>query len=279
MDPCALSTQEGYDRWSEIYDEEANPLVMIEEPEVERALGAVAGLRILDVGCGTGRHAVRLARAGAEVTGIDFSSGMLDKARGKPGAHAVRFVHQDASGALPFDPRSFDRVISCLVVDHVRDLTAFFGELHRVCRDDGSILVSVMHPAMMLKGVQARFKDPRTGQEVRPESVANHLSDYVMGALGAGLRIVELSEHAVDEGLVARNPRAEKYLNWPLLFLMKLAPSRLADRVPSRGARSLPPGDRSLLTSAAQAPSPFSLGGQSTVARSAQPPPRGTGAC
>lgn len=220
-----VPTRDGYDRWAEIYDDEANPLVMIEEGEVSRALGEVAGLAILDVGCGTGRHAVRLANAGARVTGVDFSTGMLEKARAKPGAEAVRFIQQDASGSLPFEAATFDRVISCLVIDHVRDLAAFFGELHRVCRGDGFIVVSVMHPAMMLKGVQARFHDPRTGARVFPESVPNQISDYVMAALEAGLRIQHLSEHSVGEDLVARAPRAEKYLGWPMLLMMTLKPA------------------------------------------------------
>ncbi|MBP6703159.1 MAG: methyltransferase domain-containing protein, partial [Vicinamibacteria bacterium] len=122
-----------------------------------------------------------------------------------------------------FETGSFDRVISCLVVDHVLDLGAFFGELRRVCRDDGFIVISVMHPAMMLKGVQARFTDPRSGQEVRPQSVANRISDYVMGVVSAGLRVIEASEHDAGPDLVARAPRARKYLGWPMLFLMKLA--------------------------------------------------------
>lgn len=221
-DERVVSTREGYDRWAEVYDDEANPLVIIEGPEVARALGEVRDLDILDVGCGTGRHAVELAKAGARVTGIDFSSGMLEKAKAKPGGEAVRFIHQDAAGPLPFEKGSFDRVISCLVVDHVEDLAAFFSELRRVCRDDGFIVISVMHPAMMLKGVQARFTDPKSGQEVRPQSVANRISDYVMGAISAGLRITELSEHDAGDELVARAPRAQKYLGWPMLFLMKL---------------------------------------------------------
>ncbi|MCE9618946.1 MAG: class I SAM-dependent methyltransferase [Planctomycetes bacterium] len=225
-DSSIVPTREGYDRWAEIYDDESNPLVMIEGPEVSRMLGEVRGLKILDVGCGTGRHAIALARAGAMVTGVDFSNGMLDKARAKPGAEAVRFIHQDAAGTLPFESKSFDRVISCLVADHVSDLLKFYEELHRVCRDDGFVLVSVMHPAMMLKGVQARFHDPKTGQEVRPQSVPNQISDYVMAASRAGLRLCELSEHSVGEDLAARAPRAEKYLGWPMLFLMKLAPQR-----------------------------------------------------
>ncbi len=221
-----VPTREGYDLWSEIYDDEANPLVMIEAPEVSRALGDVRGLSVLDVGCGTGRHAVELAKAGAQVTGVDFSNGMLEKARAKPGAESVRFIHQDAAATLPFEPRSFDRVISCLVVDHVKDLAAFFRELHRVCRDEGFIVVSVMHPAMMLKGVQARFDDPRTGRKIWPQSVPNQLSDYVMGALNADLRVLSLSEHVMPQDVASLHPRAEKYLGWPILFLMKLAPNR-----------------------------------------------------
>jgi ubiquinone/menaquinone biosynthesis C-methylase UbiE len=221
-----VPTREGYDLWSEIYDDEANPLVMIEEPEVSRALGDVHGRSVLDIGCGTGRHAVELAKAGAQVTGVDFSNGMLEKARAKPGAESVRFIHQDAAATLPFEPRSFDRVISCLVVDHVKDLATFFRELHRVCRDDGFIVVSVMHPAMMLKGVQARFDDPRTGRKIWPQSVPNQISDYVMGALNAGLRVVSLSEHVMPPEVASRHTRAEKYLGWPILFLMKLAPNR-----------------------------------------------------
>lgn len=219
-----VPTQEGYDRWAEIYDDELNPLVIVEAPEVRRALGEVRGLDLLDVGCGTGRHAVEFARAGARVTGVDFSKGMLEKARAKPGADAVRFVHQDAA-ALPFEARAFDRVISCLVLDHVSDVKGFFAELRRVCRDEGLVVISVMHPAMMLKGTQARFTDPKTGGKVWPRSVPNQISDYVMGALDAGMRVRALSEHAVRAEHVAQAPRAEKYLGWPILFMMELTPS------------------------------------------------------
>lgn len=223
-DERVVPTQQGYDRWAEIYDEEANPLILVEQPQMKRVMGEVRGLSILDVGCGTGRHALALAAEGAQVTGVDFSTGMLEKARGKAGASAIRFIHQDVSGHLPFDAASFDRVISCLVVDHVRGLAAFFTELHRVVKPEGFVVISVMHPALMLKGVQARFQDPRTGEEVRPESVPNQISDYVMGAATAGFSFAELSEHVVGPDIVATAPRAEKYLGWPMMFLMKLSP-------------------------------------------------------
>lgn len=219
-----LPIKDGYDRWSEVYDDDGNPLVLLEESHVARILGSVAGLSILDVGCGTGRHAIRLSQSGAKVTGVDFSLGMLGRARSKPAAGKVIFVEHDIAQPLPFEAGSFDRVLCCLVLDHVVHLMALFGELRRVCRSEGFVVTSVMHPAMVLKGIQARFTDPSTAEEVRPESSPYQISDYVMGALRAGLRLVEVSEYSVDANLVLRTERARKHLGWPLLLLMRLSP-------------------------------------------------------
>jgi ubiquinone/menaquinone biosynthesis C-methylase UbiE len=219
-----LSTQAGYDLWATIYDDENNPLVTLEESHVDRLMGDVSRLDVIDVGCGTGRHAIRLARSDARVTGVDFSEGMMAKARSKSGAERVAFVAHDLTRRLSFDDRSFDRVLCALVLDHIADVDAFFCELGRLCRTDGWIVISVMHPAMMLRGIQARFTDPTTGDEVRPQSVANQICDYVMAAVRAGLHIDHLSEHRVDGELVAKSPRAEKYFDWPLLLTMRCRP-------------------------------------------------------
>src|SRR6478609_2045220 len=167
--PCVqLTTQEGYDRWAAIYDSDGNPLIALEEPQVDAALGSVNGRSVLDVGCGTGRHALRLAAAGANVDAIDFSEGMLAKARMKPGSEKVHFRAHDLAQPLPFPAGHFDFVLCGLVVDHISDLRGLFSEMGRVCKPDGKVVISVMHPAMMLRGVQARFHDPETGLEVRP---------------------------------------------------------------------------------------------------------------
>jgi malonyl-CoA O-methyltransferase len=256
IDVDHLPTRDGYDRWAAIYDVELNPLVAIEEPHVDALLGDVRGLNVLDVGCGTGRHAIRLAHRGGIVTAIDFSQGMLDQARRKAGDAPIRFMQHDLATHLPLPDQSFDRVLCGLVLDHIADLPLLLGEMKRVCKADVQagrppclpattgetrlagteacptdpgqsdpgpcIIVSVMHPAMMLRGVQARFVDPATGRETRPASVANQISDYVMAALDAGLVIDHLSEHAVDADLAHRMPRAEKYVGWPLLLMMRL---------------------------------------------------------
>lgn len=214
--------REGYDLWASIYDDEDNPLIRLEEAEVMRALGGVHGMDAVDLGCGTGRQALAMAAAGARVAALDFSEGMLAKARAKPGAERVRFMRHDLSNPLPLDSSQFDRVTCCLVLEHIRDLDQVFGEMRRVAKPGARIVVSEMHPAMILRGVTAHFHDPATSRDVRPESAGNQISDFVMAAVRAGLEIEDLLERAVDEELAAASPRAVKHLGWPLLFLMVL---------------------------------------------------------
>ena len=222
LKPQASSVRSGYDRWAAIYDREANPLIALEEPVVREALGDVAGLAALDLGCGTGRHSVWLANAGATVTGVDFSEGMLEEARGKPGAAAVRFLAHDLHQPLPFAPGSFDLVVSGLVLEHLREIDAFFAEAHRVLRPGGHAVVSAMHPAMFLKGVQARFTDPASGEKVQPGSFAHSVGAFVMAAVRAGFALDGVDERAPDADFAARLPRAEKYVDWPMLVVLRL---------------------------------------------------------
>jgi malonyl-CoA O-methyltransferase len=224
-DPKVLPTREGYDRWATTYDDDAssNWLKALDQLEVERTLGNLGGRDVLDVGGGTGRHAIRLSRSGARVTVLDFSEEMIAKARGKPGAEEIRFVAHDVLRPFPLPDRSFDCVLSALVLEHipVSDLDPFFRELGRVTRNGGSILVTAMHPARFLRGRSANFRDS-SGDEVRPRSYEASLSDYVMGALRGGLEIRAVAERVVDGDLVKRFPRAAQSLGWPALFVMSL---------------------------------------------------------
>ena len=212
----------GYDRWALVYDHDANPLPALEEPFVHEAMGDVKGLAVLDLGCGTGRHALRLAEAGADVTAVDFSEGMLAEAHRKAGAGRVRFVVHDLHDPLPMPAGSFDRVVSGLVLEHLRDLDGFFREARRMLRPAGRAVVSAMHPAMFLRGSQARFTDPESGRIVQPGSLPHQLGDFVMAAVRAGFRIDHIGEHAPDAAFADRYPRAEKYVGYPMLVVLGL---------------------------------------------------------
>ncbi len=212
----------GYDRWALVYDHDANPLPALEEPFVRAAVGEVSGRAVLDLGCGTGRHALWLAAAGARVTAVDFSEGMLEEARRKPGAAAVRFVVHDPHQPLPFADATFDLVVSALVLEHLCDLQAFFAEARRVLRADGRAVVTAMHPAMFLRGSQARFTDPDSGQVVQPGSLPHTVGEMVMAAVRARFAVQAIHEHAPDEAFAARYPRALRYVGWPMLVVFEL---------------------------------------------------------
>ena len=216
------SIRAGYDDWAAVYDHDANPLPALEEPIVRAAVGDPRGLTVLDLGCGTGRHALWLAAAGARVTGIDFSRPMLAAARRKPGAESVRFLEHDLHEPLPFAAGAFDLVVSGLVLEHLRDLDAFFREARRVARADGRAVVTTLHPAMLLRGSQARFTDPASGDVVQPGSFPHRLGDFVMAATRTGFRLEGIGEHAPDAALAERYPRAAKYVGWPMLLVLAL---------------------------------------------------------
>jgi malonyl-CoA O-methyltransferase len=219
----ATSVRDGYDRWALVYDHDANPLPALEEPLVRGAVGDVRGLAVLDLGCGTGRHALWLAAAGASVTAIDFSEGMLAQARAKPGAETIKFLAHDLHEPLPVASASFDFVVSGLVLEHLRELHDFFREAFRVLRPGGHAVVSAMHPAMFLRGSQARFTDPTSGDVVQPGSLPHQLGDMIAAAVNAGFRLNGLDETAPDSEFAARYPRAEKYVDWPMLAVLRLS--------------------------------------------------------
>jgi malonyl-CoA O-methyltransferase len=218
----ASGVKAGYDKWAALYERDDNPLLPMEGPVVAAAWGDVRGLEAVDLGCGTGRHALRLAAEGASVTAVDFSEGMLAEARAKPGAEAIRFVVHDLATPLPFPAARFDLAVSGLVLEHLHDLGRFLAETRRILRPGGRAVVSAMHPAMFLRGAEARFTDPATGERVVPGSIAHPMGAIVLAALRAGFRLEDVVEVPVDEAFAARHPRSARYLGWPMLLVLPL---------------------------------------------------------
>ena len=116
------------------------------------------GERWLDIGTGTGAVALRAARAGARVTGVDLSPVMVDTARrlaGEQGAD-VRFEVGDAE-SLSYEDASFDVVASALGVFLAPDHAAAGRELARVCRPGGRLGVIAWRPDPEAESMHAPF--------------------------------------------------------------------------------------------------------------------------
>jgi 2-polyprenyl-3-methyl-5-hydroxy-6-metoxy-1,4-benzoquinol methylase len=111
-------------------------LAETQEKVIAEFLPDVAGRAIIDVGTGTGRGALALARRGAKVTGVDASPQMLDVARQRAGEDglAIEFREGDAH-RLVFADRSFDAAVSLRVLMHTPDWRRCLAELCRVARD------------------------------------------------------------------------------------------------------------------------------------------------
>lgn len=106
-----------------------------QEAVVAAFLDPLAGRTILDVGTGTGRAALALARRGARVTGVDASAEMLAVARERAAADglAVTFQTGDVHG-LDVPDRAFDAAVCLRVLMHAPDWRRALGELCRVSR-------------------------------------------------------------------------------------------------------------------------------------------------
>lgn len=117
-----------------------------DRPAMLRLAGDVSGSRILDVGCGAGHYAAELAARGAQVVGIEGSATLLRHARARVNGQAELLLH-DLEEPLGFAAdASFDGVVCALVYEHVRNRAQLLGELRRVLRPGGWLLVSTTHP-------------------------------------------------------------------------------------------------------------------------------------
>ncbi|WP_368744595.1 class I SAM-dependent methyltransferase [Desertibaculum subflavum] len=114
----------------------------IERGVILDLIGEVGGRRVLDVGCGDGALAVDLLRRGAEVTGIDVSSAMIEAAKRRAAGLRgdIAFEIADAR-KLPFPDASFDVVTAITILCFIEDAQPVFREIARVLRPGGRLVI------------------------------------------------------------------------------------------------------------------------------------------
>ncbi len=194
-----ISVQEGYALWASSYDQEKNGLIFVEERQVDRLLAHLSFTKVLDVGTGTGRYALKLARQGASVTALDQSPEMLEVAR--QGAQreglSIDFRLLSLDNALPFEAYQFDLLICALMLSHVSDLAHALQEFARVLQVGGYLLITDFHPDHILYGWKTAFR--RAGVKYHLPTVGHSRDNYLEAITASGLTILEVAEGLVGE--------------------------------------------------------------------------------
>lgn len=130
-----------YKGWAPIYDAifNAGPFSKARD-ELYKGIHFQPGDKVLFVGVGTGADIDRLPHEHLEITAIDYSEDMLHKAKDKYRNSKINFLQMDAQ-QLDFPDGAFDYVVGSLILSVVPDGRKAFGEMARVCRKDGWVLV------------------------------------------------------------------------------------------------------------------------------------------
>ncbi|WP_354642403.1 class I SAM-dependent methyltransferase [Kitasatospora camelliae] len=129
----------GWARRSGTYDGGFGAMTAAAHRPMLAAAGELAGSRVLEVGCGTGRLAALAADRGAEVVATDAVAGMVEEAAAAlPGIRVL----EAALPGLPFPDGEFDAALGAFVINHVPDPPAAAADLHRVLRPGGRTVLT-----------------------------------------------------------------------------------------------------------------------------------------
>jgi ubiquinone/menaquinone biosynthesis C-methylase UbiE len=167
--PELKDPEPAYDLWSADYDQQAGNLVLALDEAVFGDLIKSMDLgsaRVVDVGCGTGRHwKTILDKNPLQVTGYDVSEGMLSRLQAKfPGANTL---HLSGHALSETTDNSTDLIISTLALAHMDHLADVLREWSRILKPGGEILLTDYHPVALERGSKRTFRHDNKLMAVR----------------------------------------------------------------------------------------------------------------
>jgi ubiquinone/menaquinone biosynthesis C-methylase UbiE len=201
-----IDTLTGYDTWAATYDRPGNVTVELEQSVVWEMLDALPpDSLVLDAGCGTGRHTLRLVQLGHRVIGVDASESMLDRARQKlPDA---TFLVGDIT-AIPLEQSAVDAAVCALALSHAARLEPALAELARVVRSGGRLIVSNPHPfATAYLNWRATVDAEDGGRAVITEHPHTH-AESIRAFREVGFEVLACVEPTLSRELAAAEAKA-----------------------------------------------------------------------
>jgi ubiquinone/menaquinone biosynthesis C-methylase UbiE len=194
-----MSVKETYNDWSGTYDTDENLTRDLDQVVTRDSLGSYQFESVLEIGCGTGKNTAFLSQIAEGVHALDFSEGMLTKAKGKPWSNKVTFSVADITKPWPQADKSVDLVVCTLVLEHIEDLGFVFAEAYRSLVEGGLFFISELHPFQQYQGVKARFQSDQGKIEI--QAFVHHVSDYFAAAKENGFLLLAFREWWHEEDL------------------------------------------------------------------------------
>lgn len=205
-----------YDGYAQAFADEAAVSAYnadYDRPAVLGLLGDVAGLTVLDAGCGPGLYAAELLRGGAHVIGCDASTDMITLARQRLGPAPVLRQH-DLNQPLHWLPdASIDLALLALVIHYLHDRATTLREMYRVLRPGGALIISTSHPTADWQASGGGYFDARHEQEQWSCGLTHRywrqpLQTWIAEFTGAGFLLDALAEHQPQPQMARTHPAA-----------------------------------------------------------------------
>ncbi len=161
-------------------------------PVTRRLLDPKPGQRVLDVACGNGLYARRVAELGADVVGFDFSAALIERARARA-AYGERLAFHvvdatDSEALLTLGEAAYDAAMCNMALFDIADVEPLAAALARLLRPDGRFVFSVMHPSFNGKHATLVAETTDDGREIRTR-YAVRLSRYLTPFTAQGIAI------------------------------------------------------------------------------------------
>ena len=201
------------------------------------ALGDIAGRRVIDIGCGEGRFCRLLASLGAEVTGVDLTEALVEKALERAYGGEIYLVG-NAEDLADIDDESFDIAVSYIVMVDLIDYRGSIDAAWRVLKPGGRFVVYNVHPIRMSQSGWIKQGDrklfypvddytlegPREFNWWGKPFINMHrtLSSYITVFLDAGFVVEGLHEPTPSEEQLAENPRFDDEFRAPNFIIYEL---------------------------------------------------------
>lgn len=205
------------------------------DPVMWKVLGQVRNLRILEIGCGNGYFSRLLAKAGARVTAIDYSSKFiaLCQAKEKREHLGIHYLHRDAAKLARLPARQFDIVVANMMLMDLKNYARVIGEVTRVLRVGGRFVFSIVHPvysdwqhaaikyegkeyyARILKKYLSETADDQMHWNNGTSTSHYHrpIQSYLQTAIRSGLLVSDFLEIPTSRPMVRAPSRTKRIMN------------------------------------------------------------------